>query len=101
MPTTRKPFDPSRFSGNVDCGWAECGGDRGPVEIGLNVRVNGDGEVLVALLAIQGRKEIMAIMGAVGWPQLLAAVKETESVIKQLIDGGKADELAVIVANQR
>lgn len=101
MPTTRKPFDPSRFSGNVDCGWADCGGDRGPVEIGLNVRVNGDGEVTVALLAAQGRKEIIAIMGATGWPQFLAAVKEAESVIKQLIEGGKADELAICKYNER
>ena len=70
------------------------------MELGLNVRVNGDGEVFIALLAIQGRKEIMAIMGAVGWPQFLAATREAESVIKQLMASGKADELAVIVPGQ-
>ncbi|MBL9092282.1 MAG: hypothetical protein JNL96_13735 [Planctomycetaceae bacterium] len=91
-------FDPSRFSGRVDCGFANCGSDQGrPAQISLAVDCHATEGISIALHAACGRKEVFAIMGAEGWPQFLRAVKEAEKVVKQLIDGKKADELRIIV----
>jgi len=88
-------FDPARLSITVACGEFFTGGARGETAVVLVVRVSGSGEISVGLTLEQRGREIVAILGATGWPALVAAVREAEKRIEQLRAGGKADELAI------
>ena len=94
-------FDPADFSGFIRCGVFTTGGARGETTIVLAVRVDGPGEISVGLTLEQRGREIVAILGASGWPALVAAVREAEKRIEQLRAGGKADELAICRFHER
>ena len=94
-------FDPSKFSASILCGAFFTGGARGESSIVLAVRVDGSGEISVGLTLEQRGREIVAILGATGWPALVAAVREAEKRIAQLRAGGKADELAICRFHER
>lgn len=94
-------FDPADFSGFIRCGSFPTGGAKGETFIVLSVRVDGSGEISVGLSLEQRNREIVAILGATGWPALVAAVRKAEKRIEQLRAGGKADELAICRYNER
>lgn len=94
-------FDPAEFAGFIRCGVLTTGGARGETTIVLAVRVDGSGEISVGLLVEQRGREVVAILGATGWPALVAAVREAEKRIEQLRAGGKADELAICRFHER
>ncbi len=94
-------FDPANFSASILCGVIHTGGERGPTDLVLRVRVDGSGEISVGLLVEQRGREVVAILGATGWPALVAAVREAEKRIEQLRAGGKADEFAICKFGER
>lgn len=93
-------FDPAKFSASILCGAFFTGGARGESSIVLAVRVDGSGEISVGLTLEQRGREIVAILGATGWPALVAAVRKAEKRIEQLRAGGKADEFSICKYNE-
>ena len=96
-----RDFDPANFSATIVCGTFFTGGARGETSVVLAVRVTGSGEISVGLTVEQRGREVVAILGASGWPALVAAVRKAEKRIAQLRAGGKADELAICRFHER
>lgn len=95
----RRPFNPAKFTGTAVCRPEDDNFEEGRLlqcgstfmDIALHVK--GDGGAYFSLALGQGRKEIIAFMGAAEWPDFLERVEIAKAYYERLKAGGKCDEI--------